>query len=123
MSSEVERMERVVGCKTIYQGGEMEMESERVSKQASCREWSIGEERAKELMKGDHQSMGGSGLVVQTVGNDCSPAQRNDVCASEHRFSSSSISSLSSYIPPTPRYNNPLSIILRKKKTCCVLCN
>ena len=46
VASEVERMERVVACRTIQQGGEMVMESERFSKQASG-ERSIGEEIAK----------------------------------------------------------------------------
>ena len=78
------------------------MESERGER-------SLGEERIKGLTKGDNKRNEDNG---QRVGNDCSEAQRSDrgVC----EFSSSSTSSLSSYIPPTPRYTNMSSKIASK---------
>ena len=103
VSSEVGRMERMLGCRTNRQG--WGMESERVSMDAGCVERSLGEDRVKECMKGDHQTKDGSALLVQTVGDDCSQDQRSATGASKHGgFSSTSTSSLSSYIPPTPRY-------------------
>ena len=102
VSAEVSRMERVIGCTTTHQGGDAPMESE-------GGERSLGEERIKGLTKGDNKRNEENG---QRVGNDCSEAQRSDrgVC----EFSSSSTSSLSSYIPPTPRYTNMSSKIASK---------
>ena len=102
VSTEVSRMERVIGCTTIHQGGDAPMESERGER-------SLGEERIKGLTKVDNKRNEGNG---QRVGNDCSEAQRSDrgVCG----FSSSSTLSLSSYIPPTPRYTNMSSKIASK---------
>ena len=96
VSTEVGRMERVLGCRTIHQRGDMLMESERGSMEGGC-----GEERIKDFSKGGNQRKGGN---AQTVGNDCSQAQRSDMGVREHGSSSTSTSSLSSYVPPTPRY-------------------
>ena len=74
------------------------MESERGER-------SLGEERFKGLMKGDNKRNEGNG-------HDCSKAERSDKGVCE--FSSSSTSSLSSYIPPTPRYTNMSSKIASK---------
>merc|ERR1719341_99905 len=103
VSSELGRMERVLGCRTNYQGGDVVMESQRGPAEASCLERSLGEERVKEYNNGDIQRKAGTALHVQTVGRDCSQVQRGDMGTREHCFSSTSTSSLSNYIPPTPR--------------------
>merc|ERR1719341_1932323 len=103
VSSELGRIERELGCRTNYQGGDVVMESQRGPAEASCLERSLGEERVKEYNNGDIQRKAGTALHVQTVGRDCSQVQRGDMGTREHCFSSTSTSSLSNYIPPTPR--------------------
>ena len=105
VSSEVDRMERVLDCRTSQRGRGI-MESERDSLDAGCVERSFGEDRVKGSMDGDNQRREDNSLLEQAVGDDCSQAQRNGIGAREYGgFSSTSTSSLSSYIPPTPRYN------------------
>ena len=113
VSSEVGRMERVLGSRTSQQGWGMEPQG--VSMDAGCVEGSLGEDGVKESMKGVNQTKDASALLVQTVGDDCSQAQRSAMGASEYGgFSSTSTSSLSSYIPPTPRYLVPrMSVLYR----------
>merc|ERR1719341_52797 len=103
VSSELGRIERELGCRTNYQGGDVVMESQRGPAEASCVERSLGEERVKESINGDIQRKAGTALHVQTVGRDYSQVQRGDMGTREHCFSSTSTSSLSNYIPPTPR--------------------
>merc|ERR1719391_727080 len=98
-------MERVLDSRTSQQGRGI-MESERDSLGAGCVERSLGEDRVKGSMNGDNQRREDNSLLEQTVGDDCSQAQRNGIGAREYgAFSSTSTSSLSSYIPPTPSAN------------------
>merc|ERR1719339_474911 len=101
VSSEVGRMEKMLGCRTINQGGDIV--GERGATETSCVERSFGEGNVKESTRGGIQRKEGSTLLEPTVGSDCSQVQLGDMGASEHGFFSSSTSSLSSYIPPTPR--------------------
>ena len=101
VSSEVGRMEKVLGCRTINQGGDIV--GERGATETSCVERSFGEGNVKESTRGGVQRKEGSAPLEPTVGSDCSQVQLGDMGASEHGFFSSSTSSLSSYIPPTPR--------------------
>ena len=102
VSSEVSRMESVIGNRTTQQGGNME------STEASCMGRNMAESSVQEFVNRDDYIKEGNASLVQTVGDDCSQAQRSGMVASEHGnpcpFSSASISSLSSYVPPTPRY-------------------
>merc|ERR1719341_1828853 len=105
VSSELGRIERELGCRTNYQGGDVVRESQgqRGPAEASCVERSVGEERVKESINGEIQRMAGTALHEHTVGRDCSQVHRGDMGTREHCFSSTSTSSLSNYIPPTPR--------------------
>merc|ERR1719341_2488059 len=94
-------MEKVLGCRTINQGGDIV--GERGATETSCVERSFGEGNVKESTRGGVQRKEGSAPLEPTVGSDCSQVQLGDMGASEHGFFSTSTSSLSSYIPPTPR--------------------
>ena len=111
VSSEVSRMESVIGHRTTQQGGNME--AKRFSTEASCMGRNMAESSVQEFVNRDDYIKEGNASLVQTVGDDCSQAQRSGMVASEHGnpcpFSSASISSLSSYVPPTPRYEGHVS--------------
>jgi len=105
VSSEVSRMESVIGHRTTQQGGNME--AKRFSTEASCMGRNMAESSVQEFVNRDDYIKEGNASLVQTVGDDCSQAQRSGMVASEQGypfpFSSASISSLSNYVPPTPR--------------------
>merc|ERR1719341_3023678 len=83
VSSEVGRMEKVLGCRTINQGGDIV--GERGATETSCVERSLAEENVKEFMKGGIQRKEGSTLLEPTVRSDCSQeVQLGDMGASEH---------------------------------------
>ena len=111
VSSEVSRMESVIGHRTTQQGGNME--AKRFSTEASCMGRNMAESSVQEFVNRDDYIKEGNASLVQTVGDDCSQAQRSGMVASEQGypfpFSSASISSLSSYVPPTPRYEGHVS--------------
>ena len=108
VSSEVGRMEGLLGYGTIQQGGSMELE--RVSREASSVERCLGEKRIKDNTDRDEHIKVGKAGLVRASGDDCSQVQRSGMVASGNGnifgFSSSSTSSLSNYVPPTPRYVN-----------------
>merc|ERR550519_3051291 len=87
VSSEVGRMEKVLGCRTINQGGDIV--GERGATETSCVERSFGEGNVKESTRGGIQRKEGSTLLEPTVGSDCSQVQLGDMGASEHGFFSS----------------------------------